>query len=372
MRRTKELPRKIRNLSGYRLVSLALAGITMCKGAFEVKTKLLSWLLTLSLLMTMLPTAALAAAAPGTSSGTVIYVSESGDDSAAGDESAPLKTIGAAFTKAADGGTIYLLSDIVLPSKTVLSGDKSITLAGKAGETAKKITYTKDTSTTSTDLYMIEVGVEDGIFTTTKLTLENVTIDAEAQDIRCIRVCPKSQLTLENGATVCNGRAVHRRDDHSGNTGTNDWGGGIVVDSTAKLIMNDGSAVTGCSAEQGGGIYLSGEMELNGGTISGNTAVGDYFNTPYSQSAHGGAILIRANRADYDESYDVPAKLTMTGGNIQNNKAASDRSAFGGAVAILGTYKNTVDLTNEFIMTGGTISGNTAGYGGAILSLIHI
>ncbi|MFR5444304.1 MAG: S-layer homology domain-containing protein [Butyricicoccus sp.] len=335
-----------------------------------MKTKLLSWLLTVSLLMTMLPTAALAAAAPGTSSGTssgtVIYVSESGDDSAAGDENAPLKTIGAAFTKAADGDTICLLSDIVLPSETVLSGDKSITLAGKAGETAKKITYTKDTSTTSTDLYMIEVGVEDGIFTTTKLTLENVTIDAEAQDIRCIRVCPESQLTLENGATVCNGRAVHRRDDHSGNTGTNDWGGGIVVDSTAKLIMNDGSAVTGCSAEQGGGIYLSGEMKLNGGTISGNTAVGDYFNTPYSQSAHGGAILIRANRADYDESYDVPAKLTMTGGNIQNNKAASDLSAFGGAVAILGTPKNTVDLTNEFIMTGGTISGNTAGYGGAI------
>ena len=29
----------------------------------------------------------------------------------------------------------------------------------------------------------------------------------------------------------------------------------------------------------------------------------------------------------------------MTGGNIQNNKAASDRSAFGGAVAILGTPK---------------------------------
>ncbi len=335
-----------------------------------MKTKLLSWLLTVSLLMTMLPTAALAAAAPGTSSGTssgtVIYVSGSGDDSAAGDESAPLKTIGAAFTKAADGDTICLLSDIVLPSETVLSGDKSITLAGKAGETAKKITYTKDTSTTSTDLYMIEVGVENGTATTTNLTLENVTIDAEAQDIRCIRVCPKSQLTLENGATVCNGRAVHRRDDHSGNTGTNDWGGGIVVDSTAKLIMNDGSAVTGCSAEQGGGIYLSGEMEMNGGMLSGNTAVGDYFGTDDTQSAHGGAILIRANRADYDESYDVPAKLTMTGGNIQNNKAASDRSAFGGAVAILGTYKNTVDLTNEFIMTGGTISGNTAGYGGAI------
>ena len=293
---------------------------------------MMSWLLALILLMTMLPTAALAAAAPGTSSGTVIYVSESGDDSAAGDENAPLKTIGAAFTKAADGDTICLLSDIQLVGKLVLTGDKSVTLAGKADETAKKITYQKDSST---DLYMIEVGVEYGSATTTKLTLENVTVDAEEQDIRCIRVCPESQLILENGATVCNGRAVHR----DGPTGTNDWGGGIVVDSTAKLIMNDGSAVTDCSAEQGGGIYLSGEMELNGGTISGNTAVGDYFFTPYSQSAHGGAILIRANRADYDESYDVPAKLTMTGGNIQNNKAASDRSAFGGAVAILGTPK---------------------------------
>ena len=209
---------------------------------------------------------------------------------------------------------------------------------------------------------MIEVGVENGTATTTKLTLENVKIDAEEQDIRCIRVCPESILTLENEATVCNGRAVHT--DYS--TGTNDWGGGIVVDSTAKLIMNEGSAVTDCSAEQGGGIYLSGEMEMTGGTISGNTAVGDYFGTTLSRSAHGGAILIRANRADYDESYNAPAKLTMTGGSIKNNKAASTLSAFGGAVAILGTPKESVDLTNEFIMTGGTISNNTAGYGGAI------
>lgn len=79
-----------------------------------MKKRIISSILTVIMLMTMLPTAALAAAAPGTSSGTVIYVSESGDDSAAGDENAPLKTIGAAFTKAADGDTICLLSDIQL------------------------------------------------------------------------------------------------------------------------------------------------------------------------------------------------------------------------------------------------------------------
>ena len=298
-----------------------------------------------------------------TSTSAVYLDSTSGDDARDGKTAdKAVKTLTKAFEIADDGGTIYLLSDIVLPSETVLSGDKSITLAGKAGETAKKITYTKDTSTTSTDLYMIEVGVEYGTATATNLTLENVTIDAEAQDIRCIRVCPESQLTLENGATVCNGSAVYP----DGTTGTNDWGGGIVVDSTAKLIMNEGSAVTDCSAEWGGGVYLSGEMELNGGTLSGNTAVGDIPYGTLTRSAHGGAILIRANRADYDESYDVPAKLTMTGGSIQNNKAASTLSAFGGAVAILGTPKKSVDLTNEFIMTGGTISSNTAGYGGAI------
>ena len=361
MRRTKELPRKIRNLSGYRLISLALAGITMCKGAFDVKTKLLSWLLTLSLLMTMLPTAALAAAAPGTSSGTVIYVSGSGDDSAAGDESAPLKTIGAAFTKAADGDTICLLSDIKLVGNLVLTGDKSVTLAGKAGETTKKITYQKDTST---DLYMIAVGVENGTATTTNLTIENVTIDAEEQDIRCLRVCPSSQLILEDGATVRNGRAINQ----DGTTGTSDCGGGIVVDNGAKLTMEDGSSITGCSAEWGGAVYLSGEMAINGGEISNNTAVGDIYEingVDRSASAHGGAIMIRACRADYATSYDAPAKLTMRGGMISGNATTSDVSAFGGAISIIGT-PDTGNLTNTFVMSGGTISNNKAGYGGAV------
>lgn len=83
-----------------------------------MRTKVMSWLLALCLMVGLLPATALAAAGSGASGGTVIYVSEIGDDSAVGDESAPLKTIGAAFAKAADGDTICLLSDIVLPSET--------------------------------------------------------------------------------------------------------------------------------------------------------------------------------------------------------------------------------------------------------------
>ena len=323
----------------------------------------MSWLLALVLLMTMLPTAALAAEAPGTSSGTVIYVSESGDDSAAGDETEPLKTIGAAFAKAADGGTIYLLSDIVLPSETVLSGDKSITLAGNAGEAAPTIKYSWDGVTTN-NLYMIEIGAESGTSTQTNITLRNLTVDAEAQDIRCLRVCPGSQLILADGATVRNGRAISQ----DGTTGTSDCGGGIVVDNGAKLTMEDGSSITGCSAEWGGAVYLSGEMAINGGEISNNTAVGDIYEingVNRSASAHGGAIMIRACRADYATSYDAPAKLTMRGGTISENAATSDVSAFGGAISIIGT-PNTGNLTNTFVMSGGTISNNKAGYGGAV------
>ena len=135
MRRTKELPRKIRNLSGYCLSGLALAGITMCKGAFNVKTKLLSWLLTLSLLMTMLPTAAFAA--DGTSENTY-------EVSTAEELSTELTNITASTE---DEATIVLKADITL-SNDATSGyissfgakGKHITVKSDEGE-MKKLSF---------------------------------------------------------------------------------------------------------------------------------------------------------------------------------------------------------------------------------------
>ena len=192
-----------------------------------------------------------------------MYVSAGGDDANNGSKEAPLKTIGEAYDKVADGGTIYLLSDIKIEGRLVLGQNKTVTIAGQDAGPAPVITYAKDGSTT-TGLYVFEVGVETGTPVETSLTLRNVTVDAEAQDIRCIRVCSEGTLVLDEGTTVCNGRAVHR----DGNTGCSDWGGGIVVDTHGKLVMESGSAITGCSAEQGGGVYLSGEMVMNGGVIS--------------------------------------------------------------------------------------------------------
>lgn len=291
-----------------------------------MRTKVMSWLLALCLMVGLLPATTLAAAAPGTSSGTVIYVSESGDDSAAGDENAPLKTIGAAFTKAADGDTICLLSDIQLAGKLVLTGDKSVTLADKAGETAKKITCQK---ASSSDDYMIEVGVEYGTATATNLTLENVTIDAEGQDIRCIRVCPESQLILENGATVCNGRAVHS----DGSTGTNDWGGGVFLYGKGdSFYMTDG-IISDNEAKQGGGISISdtdAAAYLLGGTIQDNKAIDGYphVDDASERSYYGnavyqdGSLYLDGTKANISGDIRIGCRFDTSGGISTNRFVA--------------------------------------------------
>ena len=107
----------------------------MCKGAFNVKTKLLSWLLTLSLLMTMLPTAAFAA--DGTSENTY-------EVSTAEELSTELTNIEAS---AEDDATIVLKEDVTL-SNDATSGyissfgakGKHITVKSDEGE-MKKLSF---------------------------------------------------------------------------------------------------------------------------------------------------------------------------------------------------------------------------------------
>lgn len=107
----------------------------MCKGAFNVKTKLLSWLLTLSLLMTMLPTAAFAAV--GASENTY-------EVSTAEELSTELTNIEAS---AEDDATIVLKEDVTL-SNDATSGyissfgakGKHITVKSDEGE-MKKLSF---------------------------------------------------------------------------------------------------------------------------------------------------------------------------------------------------------------------------------------
>lgn len=326
--------------------------------------RVLRLLLMACMAVALMPISAFATNATGASSSGAVYVSAAGDDANDGSKEAPYKTIGKAYDEVANGGTIYLLSNIKTKGRLILAQNKAVTIAGQDGETTPVLTYTRDDGT-GTDLYIFEVGVETGAPVEASLTLKNVTVDAEAQDIRGIRVCPKATLVLDAGATVCNGRAIY--EDY--NTGCSDWGGGIVVDTHGKLVMEDGSAITGCSAEQGGGVYLSGEMVMNGGAISGNTAVGDLYRIGgeyVMSSAQGGGVLMRACPADNYDSGDAPAKMTMNGGVIKDNAATSSVNAYGGGIAMLGTPQSGTTLTNELVVTGGEITGNKAINGAGI------
>ena len=164
----------------------------------------------------LVPAAALAGGdAMASSPSSAVYVSASGDDANDGTEAAPYKTIAKACAEVEDGGTIRLLSDIETEGKLVLAQGKSVTIEGKAGDVAPVITC----APASSDLYALEVGSERDPEVPSSVTLRNATVDAEAQDLRCVRVCPGATLTLDSGATVCNGRAVHQ----DGTTGPSDW-----------------------------------------------------------------------------------------------------------------------------------------------------
>ena len=117
---------------------------------------------------------------------------------------------------------------------------------------------------------------------------------------------------------------------HNGNNGS------MVRVEGGTFMMRTGSTITGnintSTVYSGGGVYVAwGTFELNGGTISGNTA------------SRGGGVYVDNYRNT----------VTMNAGTISNNTASRD----GGGVFV----NNQI-----FTMNGGTISGNTANQGGGV------
>ncbi|MCR5168691.1 MAG: hypothetical protein K6C13_15975 [Oscillospiraceae bacterium] len=117
-------------------------------------------------------------------------------------------------------------------------------------------------------------------------------------------------------------------------------GGGIY--NNGGTINIEGGSITGNTAKydysNGGGIYNEGTVNMSGGTISGNKAY------------RGGAIY----NADITSS-DKKSTFNMSGGLITGNEA------YNGGGGIYGDY-------STFEMSGGSITGNKSNYGGGIYS----
>ena len=90
----------------------------------------------------------------------------------------------------------------------------------------------------------------------------------------------------------------------------------------------------------GGGIFSFGNVTLTGGTISGNTAT--YFG--------GGVAMVR------EFANEVRQVLTVSGGTIENNKTTGNTNTGGGGI-----------WSSEIVaISGGSIKGNSSMYGGGI------
>ncbi|MGN0613294.1 MAG: hypothetical protein ACI4JB_05275, partial [Porcipelethomonas sp.] len=190
-------------------------------------------------------------------------------------------------------------------------------------------------------------------------------------------------LTM-NGGTVCDNFA-------SGG------GGGIFqMSSVGGVVINSGASIkNNTTATSGGGLYvMMGTATMNGGTISGNSATTD--NTAVDD-ASGGGIYVEGEASNQT----IRGRFVLNGGTISGNTAYSTAGADsgevqvaqGGGIMTCGDFEmnggiisnNTADSKNKpegiygygggvavgggtdngvFTMTGGQITGNTAGYGG--------
>ena len=165
------------------------------------------------------------------------------------------------------------------------------------------------------------------------LTLEEITLDGNNISSSGTLVKANGTKNLVTAITLENG-AVLENNIMSGT------GGAVYLYSggnTVKFTMNDGT-ICNNTAKSGGAIGDSGPwgtavVEINGGTITGNTA-----NGTDTDSTYGGAITNSGT-------------LMITGGEITGNITSNGRGG--------GIYK-TGGSKKEFTVTGGTISGNTA------------
>jgi hypothetical protein len=169
-----------------------------------------------------------------------------------------------------------------------------------------------------------------------KIRFENIKVNGKADPSvyhRAIIISgAQTEVTLGNGAVITGQRSTA--------TAGSDGGAGVLVSGGAKLVMGEGSEVTGCigatSGDAGAGVYVNGSGSFftmnDGASITGNNAYDD----------GGGVYIYNSGEAE------------MYGGTIHGNTLSLLSNGWGGGVCIAGS-------NSKFTMKGGVISGNKAG-----------
>ncbi len=173
------------------------------------------------------------------------------------------------------------------------------------------------------------------------------------------------------GVYVNNGKFIMNGGTIIGNTATKSgggYGGGVYVATGSAQFTMDGGTISSNTASSGGGVYVetgSAGFTMNKGTISNNTGHdgGGLFIKSSNPSSIMNGGTISENKGTYGGGVNINrgGKFEMKGGEISNNIADKDSKddGQGGGICVANDKAT-------FIMTNGTISGNSAQCGGGL------
>lgn len=277
-----------------------------------MKKRLLSFLLTGSLLLMLLPTAALAEDAAALSGGVISLTNE---------------TISGYMYGGLGGGDYVLSEDITVGSDSLrFSGTASLDLNGHTLTfNAPAETRIPFASGGSPHVYKAGIVVSDTMTLTDSSTNHSGMLDVRGTESIGVLVTPDADFTM-TGGTITN------------STPDNNGGIGLAVFS-AKASMTDGK-ITG--EKDYGVLTIASSSTPSSFTMSGDAVISDCGAGIDSSLSQGGGICITNN-----------CNLTINGGTITNCAAQ-----LGGGVYFGG---------DTFTMSGGSITNCKAGSGGGVL-----
>ncbi|MEG2119262.1 MAG: hypothetical protein RRY53_02805, partial [Pseudoflavonifractor sp.] len=338
------------------------------------------------------------------------YVRSTGNDAAGNGSAAyPYATLALAYEQVKTGGTIHVMDDITVRELVTFGADKAVTISSckadgspwaAAGDTHKLLRQTGGSLITIThgSLTLAHITLTDAVHhanspicvgngsgSTADLIMNdgatitgtesnhsavylfkgNMTMNAGAQITGHVNRGAKSEtgivtgvggaVTLGHanagsatGAAVSTATLTMNGGTISGNSAVN--GGGVYVVNGSTFTMHGGSILNNTASVYGGGVYVCGTMTMDGGEISGNSATGGV-------DASGGGVCL------------APASTTATatvGGDsvFRNNTAAANGSALhaGGVGSKIILGGNTLITGNTARTSGTTIYGGGAVY----------
>ena len=219
--------------------------------------------------------------------------------------------------------------------------------------------------------------VSDCVFTGNKATFEvqvDNFLDNNGGGALIIQGGPNATITgcafRENYSGHMGGAMKHNsgtltmsNSEFSGNEAV--IGGGALAEQSGNSNTVTNCAMTENTAAQGGAIYLSGKLTVQGGTFSKNTAAKD---ANVSNSGMGGAVYSTGTLIVQDSAIFTDNTAEFTGGaiNVENGSANISGSTFTENAAT-GGDAGAIRISKNTTVKDCTFDSNTAtGYGGAL------